>query len=93
MDIGIIKLSPNGGTRVYATYVGGAGNEQPHSLIVDPQGNSCMPEEQTPTLPIPGGEVPIGSGGGWDIIVTKLNASGTGIDWFQKDWWWRRVMV
>src|SRR5258708_2566149 len=34
-DIGIIKLSPNGANRLYATYIGGSGDEQPHSLIVD----------------------------------------------------------
>ena len=78
IDIGIIKLSPNGSTRMYATYIGGSGNEQPHSLIVDPQGNlilagrSCSPN------------YPVTSNGslastGFDIIVTKLNASGTGI--------------
>src|SRR5690606_13222687 len=38
-DIGIIKLTPNGGNRVYATYVGGFGEDQPHSLVCDPQGN------------------------------------------------------
>ncbi|MBS1734494.1 MAG: hypothetical protein JST02_14460, partial [Bacteroidetes bacterium] len=37
-DIAIFKFSPNGSNRVYATYLGGSGNEQPHSLIVDKQG-------------------------------------------------------
>ena len=41
-DIGIIKLSPDGSNRVYATYVGGSGDEQPHSLIVDNQGNLVL---------------------------------------------------
>jgi hypothetical protein len=26
-DMGIIKLSPNGSNRIYATYVGGGGND------------------------------------------------------------------
>lgn len=79
MDIGIIKLSPNGGNRIYATYVGGGGNEQPHSLIVDPQGNLIIAGRTTSDSTYPGGRIPIGSGGGWDIIVTKLNAAGSGI--------------
>jgi hypothetical protein len=37
-DIGIIKFNPSGSNRVYATYLGGGGNEQPHSLVVDAQG-------------------------------------------------------
>jgi hypothetical protein len=79
MDIGIIKLSSNGSNRVYATYVGGAGNEQPHSLVVDPQGELVIAGRTTSDTTYPGGKVPIGSGGGWDIIVTKLNAAGSGL--------------
>jgi gliding motility-associated-like protein len=78
-DIGIIKLSANGGNRIYATYVGGTGNEQPHSLIVDPQGNLIIAGRSGSDTSYPGGRIPIGSGGGWDIVVTKLNAAGSGI--------------
>ncbi len=38
-DITIMKFSSNGVNRLYATYIGGKGNEQPHSLIVDKAGN------------------------------------------------------
>ncbi len=79
-DIAIIKLTPNGGNRVYATYVGGSNADQPHSLIVDPQGELIIAgrtnSSDYPTYP---SAKPIGPGGGWDIIVTKLNASGTAI--------------
>ncbi|MGZ8549571.1 MAG: DUF7948 domain-containing protein, partial [Chitinophagaceae bacterium] len=78
-DIGIIKLSPNGGTRLYATYVGGRGNEQPHSLIVDAQGNLVIAGRSKSDTSYPGGRIPIGPGGSYDIVVTKLNAAGTGI--------------
>jgi gliding motility-associated-like protein len=79
-DIGIIKLSPDGSTRVYATYIGGSGNEQPHSLIVDPQGNLVVAgRSNSPNYPVtnPGGLV--GPGGGYDIVLTKLNATGTAL--------------
>ncbi|MEP6926923.1 MAG: PKD domain-containing protein, partial [Ginsengibacter sp.] len=81
-DIAIIKLSSNGRNKLYSTYIGGSSSDQPHSLIVDPQGNliiagrtkstgSADPSLNYPTT------VPVyGPGGGWDIIVTKLNASG-----------------
>jgi gliding motility-associated-like protein len=78
IDIGIIKLSPTGNTRVYGTYVGGSGNEQPHSLIVDPQGELILAGRTNSTnYPLTGAA--IGSGGGYDIVVTKLNAGGTGL--------------
>ena len=76
-DIGIIKLSPDGRNRIYATYIGGSGEEQPHSLIVDNQGNLILAgrsnSDNYPTT------ATYGPRGGWDIVVTKLNASGNGI--------------
>lgn len=77
-DIGILKLTPDGVNRVYATYIGGSGRDQPHSLIVDAQGNLVL------TGITDSGDYPTtgpvyGSGGGWDIFVTKLNASGTAL--------------
>ncbi len=78
-DIGIIKLSSNGGNRMYATYIGGKGNEQPHSLVVDAQGNLILAGRTNSDTSYPGGQNPIGSGGGHDIVITKLNAAGTSI--------------
>ena len=78
-DIGIIKLSANGGARLYATYIGGRGNEQPHSLIVDGQGNLVLAGRSKSDTSYPGGRIPIGTGGGYDIVVTKLNAGGTAL--------------
>ena len=79
MDIGIIKLSSNGGSRLYATYIGGKGNEQPHSLVVDGQGNLVLAGRTNSDTSYPGGRIPIGSGGSYDIVVTKLNAAGTAL--------------
>lgn len=80
VDIGIIRLSPNGSNRIYATYIGGSGTEQPHSLIVDGQGNVVIAGRTNsvnyPTTPA---NTTIGAGGLYDIIVTKLNAAGTAL--------------
>jgi len=79
-DMGIIKLSPNGSNRIYATYIGGGSNDQPHSLIVDNQGNLVIAgRTNSSNYPVvnPGGQV--GAGGGYDIVVTKLNATGTAL--------------
>ncbi len=35
IDIGITKFSPDGGALVWSTYIGGSGNETPHSLVVN----------------------------------------------------------
>ena len=78
-DIGVMKLTPDGTNRVYATYIGGSGIEQPHSLVVDPQGNLVIAgrtnSDNYPTK----GAGRVGPGGGYDIVVTKLNATGTDI--------------
>lgn len=76
IDMGIIKLTPDGGNRVYATYIGGSGNEQPHSLICDPQGNLVITgRSSSSNYP---GQL-IGAGGGYDVVVTKLNATGSNV--------------
>jgi gliding motility-associated-like protein len=78
-DMGIMKFSSNGTQRIYATYIGGAvSNEQPHSLIVDAAGELIIAGRTRSTdYPITGSA--IGTGGLWDIVVTKLNVNGTGL--------------
>jgi gliding motility-associated-like protein len=80
-DMAIFKFDPSGANRVYATYLGGStGNEQPHSLIVDGAGNLVIAGRTTSTdYPTKGSLRKYGTGGGWDIIVTKLNATGTAL--------------
>ncbi len=80
IDIGLIKLTPDGTNRVYATYLGGSGNEQPHSLIVDPQGNLILAgRSDSPNYPTAGPIDTTYSGSRNDIIITKLNAAGNGL--------------
>ncbi|MCO6496667.1 MAG: PKD domain-containing protein [Chitinophagaceae bacterium] len=80
-DIAIIKLSPDGKNRIYATYIGGAGDEQPHSLIEDPFGNLVIAgRTNSQDYPVqPGRTSASGPGGGYDIIVTKLNTTGSAL--------------
>ncbi len=76
IDIGITRFSPTGNQRLYSTYLGGGGNEYPHSLFADPQGNLVVLGRSTSTN-YPGTNY--GPVGFTDIIVTKLNATGTAI--------------
>jgi hypothetical protein len=79
-DISIIKLSADGSTRIYATYVGGSGNEAPHSMVADRQGNLIV-AGRTTSNNFPRTKPMIGQGSttesDWDIVVFKLNAAGT----------------
>jgi gliding motility-associated-like protein len=74
-DIAIFKFSADGSQRLYATYIGGNGNEQPHSMISDPQGNLII-AGRTSSTNYPG--TPARGTRDDDIVITKLNATGTG---------------
>jgi gliding motility-associated-like protein len=73
-DMAIFKFSANGSTRLYATYIGGSGNEQPHSMIADAQGNLII-AGRTSSRNYPG--TPLRNTTDFDIVITKLNANGT----------------
>ena len=76
-DITIMKFSSNGVNRLYATYLGGIGNEQPHSLIADQAGNLVIAGRTSssdfPNVNSTGAKDVLK--GGYDIIITKLNAT------------------
>ena len=79
-DIGIMKLSSDGSTRIYATYLGGAGDDQPHSLVVDNQGNLIVAgRSNSSNYPVINRVAQDGVGGGFDIVVTKFNTTGTAL--------------
>lgn len=78
-DIVIIKFDPSGANRIYGTYLGGAGNEQPHSLVADASGNLFIAGRTSSgaTYPVRG-PGSYGPGGGlFDIIISKLSANGS----------------
>ncbi len=80
-DIGIFKFSADGSQRLYATYIGSSnGNEYPHSIISDAQGNLVvMGRTYGSNYPGTVVETSPGQAKGCDIVVTKLNAVGTAI--------------
>jgi gliding motility-associated-like protein len=78
-NMGIIKFTPDGGQRIYATYIGGTNQDQPHSLFADPQGNLVIGgRTNSPKFPATNSNT-YGPSKGWDIVVIKLNATGSGI--------------
>lgn len=76
-DMGITKFNAQGSRIIYSTYIGGAGEDQPHSLFVDGQGNLVISGRSN------SGNYPttatVGPQGGYDIVVTKLNANGSAL--------------
>jgi gliding motility-associated-like protein len=77
-DMAIMKLSSNGSTRLYATYLGGLGNEQPHSMVCDAAGNLTVAGRSSSSN-YPRSVPQIGAGGLYDIVVTRFNAAGTAL--------------
>jgi gliding motility-associated-like protein len=73
IDIGISKFSPDGSSLVWSTYIGGSGNETPHSLVVNSNDEPyLLGSTGSPDFPATSGAydtsfnggVPIASGGG-----------------------------
>jgi len=77
VDIGLTRFSPDGRTRVFSTYLGGSGDEFPHSIYVDPQGNPVILGRTTSSNFPTKNNNKVGPLGGTDIFVTKLSSDGT----------------
>ena len=74
-DVGIIKFSSNGSTRVYATYLGGDDDDTPHSMICDEYGNLIVIGRTYSTnFPY---ITTAGPGGAADMFVAKFSGDGT----------------
>ena len=92
-DITITKFSPDGSNLIYSTYIGGAGNESPHSLIVNNANELLIlgtSSSNNYPVSLNGYDTSFGGGpsytaftpgytNGLDIVVTKLNSLGTSL--------------
>lgn len=76
-DMAIFKFSPNGRLRQYATYLGGSGNEQPHSMITDQQGNLIIAGRSS-SADYPASLL-LGTRGSYDIVISRINAAGSAL--------------
>jgi beta-propeller repeat-containing protein/ASPM-SPD-2-Hydin domain-containing protein len=90
-DAFLTKISPNGSSLVYSTYLGGIGFDESHGIAVDASGNAYVAGvTSSPDFPITPGAAqivfkgwiygnPTTPSGCGDAFVTKLNAQGTGL--------------
>jgi gliding motility-associated-like protein len=78
VDVGITRFSPDGRNRIFSTYLGGSGDEFPHSIYVDPQGNPVI-LGRTTSSNFPNLNNKVGTLGNTDIFITKLSSDGTAL--------------
>lgn len=79
VDAFVLKLNSAGNTRLYATYIGGNGDDRAYGIAVDSGGNAYVTGSTTSTnFPL---RAPVQAGlrGSRDAFVLKLNASGSGL--------------
>lgn len=77
-DIAISKFNAVGNALLYSTYLGGSSNEMPHSLVVDANNNLIIAgKSASNNYPTNSGSYDPSHNGGFDIILTKLNADAT----------------
>ena len=76
VDVSLTRFSSDGKSRIFSTYIGGRGDEYPHSIYVDPAGNAVILGRTTSTdFPVVNNNR-LGVLGKTDIFVTKLAADG-----------------
>ena len=86
-DAFVTKLSADGSSLLYSTYIGGAQNEAGHGIAVDGNGNAYVagitlhPGAATPLFPTTSDAYSTTHGGRYDLFVAKLNASGSRLDY------------
>lgn len=91
-DVAITKFNANGTALIYSTYLGGAGNEAPHSLVTDENANLyVMGVTGSVDYPTISGCYDVSFNGGpfiaenelgyngADIFVTRFNIAGTAL--------------
>ncbi len=82
-DAFVVKLSPDGSNREYATYIGGSGQEIAGSIALDEEGAAYIAGVTASTNFPTTSRVPQPDygGGSFDAFITKLNPAGDDLDY------------
>jgi hypothetical protein len=79
-DVFVAKLSPDGASQVFSTYLGGDGDDEASRLVLDNLGNICLAGFTTSTnFPISTNALYSTNSGFADAFIVKLDASGTNL--------------
>ncbi len=79
VDIAVSKLDPTGSNLIYATYLGGDGGDYPHSMVVTNAGELTVFGSSDSNNYPTANAFDNTHNGGADIVVTKLNTTGTAL--------------
>ncbi len=82
-DVTVAKFNADGSDLVYATYLGGSNGDHSYGLVLDGDGNAYLTGyTYSSDFPVTAGVVQdTFAGGSWDAYVTKLNATGSDLDY------------
>ena len=81
-NVFVTKLNATGTGLVYSTYIGGSDDGGGYSIAIDGSGNAyVMGYTNSTNYPITPGAYQTTHAGNGDVFVTKLNATGTGLDY------------
>jgi hypothetical protein len=79
-DVFVTKLNATGTALVYSTYIGGSRGDVGYGIAVDGSGNAYVTGWTSSTnYDVTPGAFQTTNGGGRDVFVTKLNATGTAL--------------
>ncbi|PWU20204.1 MAG: hypothetical protein C5B48_12800, partial [Candidatus Rokuibacteriota bacterium] len=79
-DAFVTKLDPTGSSLAYSTYIGGGSFDASTALAIDGSGNAYIAGYGTSSdYPTTAGAFDTSYNQGWDVFVTKLNASGASL--------------
>ncbi len=79
-DVVITKFTSDGSALLYSTFLGGSQNEQPHSMIVDREGNLVIAgRTYSNNFPVSSSAYDMSHNGNCDIFIAKLNPAGTSL--------------
>jgi len=80
LDVFVTKLNATGTALVYSTYIGGSRDDYGYGIAVDGSGNAYVTGYTSSTnYDVTPGAFQTTNGGGRDVFVTKLNATGTAL--------------
>jgi hypothetical protein len=79
-DAFITKLSPNGDSLVYSSYLGGRGTDEAYAITLDANNNAFVTgTTDSVDFPVTAGVVQPSNAGGQDVFVSKINSTGSAL--------------
>lgn len=79
-EIAVTKLNASGSGLLYSTYIGGNDADEGYAIAVDALGNAYITGATLSTdYPVTAGAYDVTFNGGSDVIITKLNSTGTAL--------------